>query len=183
MPWFPDFVGAVELARRQTRAAAQADPVGQYLTALNRRDTGIVEAVWPGKVVVYDPHATPARSAATNGCGCSSDATSPGLPSAAHRWPQRTSVGGPWSSCWRTWPTTGGNRPGRWRSSSSLRTRPDIPPPAAPVNRTQGAWPVCASPQQFFSTPSTPTLPSAVWTAVRQVRPGVRAAARSAYDS
>ena len=35
MPWFPDFVGAVELARQQTRAAGQADPVGQYLTALN----------------------------------------------------------------------------------------------------------------------------------------------------
>jgi hypothetical protein len=29
MPWFPDFVGAVELAHRQTRAAGQADPVGQ----------------------------------------------------------------------------------------------------------------------------------------------------------
>ena len=28
MPWFPDFVGAVELARQQTRAAGQADPVG-----------------------------------------------------------------------------------------------------------------------------------------------------------
>jgi hypothetical protein len=28
MPWFPDFVSAAELARRQTRAAGQADPVG-----------------------------------------------------------------------------------------------------------------------------------------------------------
>jgi len=27
MPWFPDFVGAVELARSQTRAAGLADPV------------------------------------------------------------------------------------------------------------------------------------------------------------
>jgi len=35
MPWFPDFAGAVELARKQTRAAGQADPVGQYFTALN----------------------------------------------------------------------------------------------------------------------------------------------------
>jgi hypothetical protein len=33
MPWFPDFANAVELVRRQTRAAGQADPVGQYLTA------------------------------------------------------------------------------------------------------------------------------------------------------
>src|SRR5450755_5074287 len=30
MPWFPDFVSAVELARRQTRATGQANPVAQY---------------------------------------------------------------------------------------------------------------------------------------------------------
>ena len=30
---------AVELAREQTRAAGQADPVGQYFTALNKGDT------------------------------------------------------------------------------------------------------------------------------------------------
>jgi hypothetical protein len=35
MPWFPDFISAGELDRRQTRAAGQADPVAQYLTALN----------------------------------------------------------------------------------------------------------------------------------------------------
>jgi hypothetical protein len=29
MPWFPDFVGAVELASRHTRAARQPDPVGR----------------------------------------------------------------------------------------------------------------------------------------------------------
>ena len=34
MPWFPDFVNAAELARKQTRAAVQADPVGQYIAAL-----------------------------------------------------------------------------------------------------------------------------------------------------
>jgi hypothetical protein len=39
MPWFPDFASAVELARRQTRAAGQADPVTQYFTALNKGDT------------------------------------------------------------------------------------------------------------------------------------------------
>jgi ketosteroid isomerase-like protein len=57
MPWFPDFASAVELARRQTRAAGQADPVGQYFTALNRGDTRSLETVWPGEVVVYDPRA------------------------------------------------------------------------------------------------------------------------------
>ena len=39
MPWFPDFAGAVEMARRQTRAAGLADPVGEYFTALNQGDT------------------------------------------------------------------------------------------------------------------------------------------------
>ena len=57
MPWFPDFAGAVELARRQTRAAGQADPVAQYFTALNNGDTHPLEDVWPGEVVVYDPRA------------------------------------------------------------------------------------------------------------------------------
>lgn len=55
MPWFPDFASAVELARRQTRATGQADPVGQYFTALNKGDTHVLETVWPGEVVVYDP--------------------------------------------------------------------------------------------------------------------------------
>ena len=57
MPWFPDFVSAVELARQQTRAAGQADPVAQYLTALNKGDTHLLEDAWPGEVVVYDPRA------------------------------------------------------------------------------------------------------------------------------
>ena len=43
MPWFPDLVSALELARRQTRAAGQADPVGQYFTALNRGDTHVLD--------------------------------------------------------------------------------------------------------------------------------------------
>jgi hypothetical protein len=33
MPWFPDFVSAMELARRQVRAAGQADPVAQLAAA------------------------------------------------------------------------------------------------------------------------------------------------------
>jgi limonene-1,2-epoxide hydrolase len=61
MPWFPDFVSAAELARRQTRAAGQADPVGQYISALDRGDTRALETVWPGEVVVYDPRAGEVR--------------------------------------------------------------------------------------------------------------------------
>jgi hypothetical protein len=57
MPWFPDFTSAVELARRQTRAAGQADPVGQYFTALSKGDTHALETVWPGEVVIHDPRA------------------------------------------------------------------------------------------------------------------------------
>jgi ketosteroid isomerase-like protein len=61
MPWFPDFASAVELARRQTRAAGQADPVGQYFIALNKGDTHALETVWPGEVVIYDPRAGQVR--------------------------------------------------------------------------------------------------------------------------
>ena len=57
MPWFPDFVSAVELARGQTRAAGLADPVGQYFTALNEGDPHALADVWPGEVVLYDPRA------------------------------------------------------------------------------------------------------------------------------
>ena len=61
MPWFPDFVRAVELARQQTRVAGQADPVAQYLTALNEGDARLLEDGWPGEVVVYDPRAGEVR--------------------------------------------------------------------------------------------------------------------------
>jgi ketosteroid isomerase-like protein len=61
VPWFPDFISAVELVRRQTRAVGQADPVTQYLTALNHGDTHALEDVWPGEVVVYDPRAGEVR--------------------------------------------------------------------------------------------------------------------------
>ena len=37
MPWFPEFISAVELARVQTRVAGQADPVGQYFSSTERR--------------------------------------------------------------------------------------------------------------------------------------------------
>ncbi len=57
MPWFPDFAGAAELVRRQSRAAGEVDPVAQYLAALASGDPGDLETVWPGEVVVYDPRA------------------------------------------------------------------------------------------------------------------------------
>ena len=61
MPWFPDFVSAVELARIQTRAAGHADPVNLYFAALGDGDTETPEAVWPGDVVVFDPRAGEVR--------------------------------------------------------------------------------------------------------------------------
>src|SRR5690348_10866993 len=57
MPWFPDFASAAELARQQTRAAGHADPVRQYLAALNDGNARDLETAWPGEVVIYDPHA------------------------------------------------------------------------------------------------------------------------------
>ncbi len=57
MPWFPEFASAMQLARQQTRAAGQADPVGRYFAALNRGDARDLETAWPGEVVVYDPRA------------------------------------------------------------------------------------------------------------------------------
>jgi len=61
MPWFPEFASAVELARKQTRDAGLADPVAQYFAALNEGDTHLLEDVWPGEVVVYDPRAGEVR--------------------------------------------------------------------------------------------------------------------------
>ena len=42
---------AVELARRQTRAAGLADPVAQFFTALEEGDVDALETVWPGRIV------------------------------------------------------------------------------------------------------------------------------------
>jgi limonene-1,2-epoxide hydrolase len=55
MPWFPDFASAAALARQQTAAAGHADPVRQYMAALNSGDARALETVWPGEVVIYDP--------------------------------------------------------------------------------------------------------------------------------
>lgn len=57
MPWLPDFVNAVQLARRQTRSAGLADPLLQYVTALEHGDARALETVWPGTLVVHDPRA------------------------------------------------------------------------------------------------------------------------------
>ena len=61
MPWFPEFANAMELARLQIRATGLADPVGQYLKALNQGDTHALETVWPGEVVNDDPRAGEVR--------------------------------------------------------------------------------------------------------------------------
>ena len=61
MPWFPDFVGAAELARVNLRSAGRADPVRQYFEALTDGDPDELETVWPGSVVVYDPRAGEVR--------------------------------------------------------------------------------------------------------------------------
>jgi ketosteroid isomerase-like protein len=61
MPWFPDFTSAVELARRQAQVAGRADPVAEYFAALNQGDTHLLERVWPGEVVIYDPRAGEVR--------------------------------------------------------------------------------------------------------------------------
>jgi hypothetical protein len=61
MPWFPEFASAAELARLETRAAGQADPIKQYFTALNEGRADALETVWPGEVVIHDPRAGEVR--------------------------------------------------------------------------------------------------------------------------
>jgi hypothetical protein len=97
MPWFPDFISAAELARRQTRAAGQADPVAQYITALNKGDIHAMESVWPGEVVVYDPRA--GEIPATSSCTGLSARFNPGWPDAtpgSRPWPPQVPAGGRW---------------------------------------------------------------------------------------
>jgi len=61
MPWFPDFVGAIELARQQTRSRGQADPVAEYFSVLQDGAIHDLETAWPGDVVIYDPRAGEVR--------------------------------------------------------------------------------------------------------------------------
>lgn len=57
MPWFPDFAAATELARRDSQAAGRADPVTQYLHAIEEGETRTLEEIWPGEIVLEDPRA------------------------------------------------------------------------------------------------------------------------------
>ena len=61
MPWFPEFVTAVELARKDAREAGHADPVAQYVRALQRGDARALETAWPGEVIIHDPRAGEVR--------------------------------------------------------------------------------------------------------------------------
>ena len=61
MPWFPEFASAAQLAREEVRAEGLADPVGDLLAALREGDPRILEAVWPGEIVIYDPRAGEVR--------------------------------------------------------------------------------------------------------------------------
>ena len=103
MPWFPDFVGAVELARRQTRAEGEADPVGVYFDALNNGDVRRLENAWPGDVVVYDPRAGEVRG--HRQLRQFVHRTRRGWPSGtpgSRRWPPPPSTAERLWSCWRT---------------------------------------------------------------------------------
>jgi hypothetical protein len=55
MPWFPDFVAAIELARADSQATELADPAGQYMRAIEQGDVRSLESIWPGKIVIDDP--------------------------------------------------------------------------------------------------------------------------------
>jgi hypothetical protein len=57
MPWLPEFTSAAELARKELRAAGQADPVAQYLGALSDGTSRTLETAWPGQIVIDDPRA------------------------------------------------------------------------------------------------------------------------------
>ena len=123
MPWFPDFASAVELARRQTRAAGQADPVAQYFAALNKGDTRALETVWPGEVVIYDPRAGEIRGHRQLRRFVSQNQSWLTERHARIETVASTSrTGGPWWRCWRTWQATRGNWPGRSRSSPNPPT-------------------------------------------------------------
>jgi SnoaL-like domain len=61
MPWFPEFASAAQLAREEVREDGRADPVGELLAALRAGDPRILESVWPGEIVIYDPRAGEVR--------------------------------------------------------------------------------------------------------------------------
>jgi hypothetical protein len=57
MPWFPDFAAATELARRDSRTEGRADPVTQYLHAIEEGESRTLQSIWPGEIVIEDPRA------------------------------------------------------------------------------------------------------------------------------
>ena len=87
MPWFPDFIAAAELARREIRAAGRADPVAQYLTAL---DDGRRRTPWRrrGRATSWSTTPVPVRSAATGSCDGSSRRTTSSLAGAPRQRPR-----------------------------------------------------------------------------------------------
>src|SRR3984885_13908716 len=123
MPWFPEFASAMELARQQTRAAGQADPVGQYFDALNRGDIHDLETAWPGELVVHDPRAGEVRGhrqlrrvVRTNQSWLAEHGAriEPGAATGG-RGPGPAPAGAGWWSCWRSWAARAGNWRARWR--------------------------------------------------------------------
>ena len=107
MPWFPDFVSAVELARRQTGSSGLADPVREYFNVLETGRTHELEEIWPGQVVIYDPREGEVRGIDSfDGLSATIDCCGLSATSASKPWPLRLSAGAPSSSCWRTWTTT-----------------------------------------------------------------------------
>ncbi|HEY6472771.1 MAG TPA: nuclear transport factor 2 family protein [Acidimicrobiales bacterium] len=57
MPWFPDFVAATELSRRDSRTVGRTDPVTQYLHAIEEGESKTLQSIWPGEIVIEDPRA------------------------------------------------------------------------------------------------------------------------------
>ena len=57
MPWFPEFASAAQLAREQTREAAWPIRWESSWRRCGQADPRILEAVWPGEIVIYDPRA------------------------------------------------------------------------------------------------------------------------------
>jgi SnoaL-like domain len=102
MPWLPDFTNAVELVRMQTRAAGQADPVSQYVNALDSGNTHALETVWPAEVVVYDPRAGEVRGHKHLRRFVKDSQSLLAERHAHSETVSSTVVGGPWLSCWST---------------------------------------------------------------------------------
>ncbi len=61
MPWFPEFASAAQLAREEVREDGLADPVAEFLAALRQGDPRVLETIWPGEIVIYDPRAGEVR--------------------------------------------------------------------------------------------------------------------------